>query len=451
MMKRWLTACVSTVVVLALLTACGGAGSGGSASGSGSSGGSGGSSGAKPAEQTTIKFWYSANDADPNNPHYKWMKETIAQFEAANPDIKVEQTVVSNGDQYLNKISTEIAANNAPDIFQTWMSGRLEPFVKAGRVYALNDAIENDPEFKETINPNNLDTSTFDGKIYALPNALTAEVVFYNKAIFEKYNLSIPQTWDELLNVVKVLKDNGVVPFALGNKDPWPGSIPYMGIYSRMFGPYAYEDVVLNKQAKWDDPSFAEAARKLLELRDAGAFPDNFNGLSYDEGVAMFNTEKAAMFFIGTWIVSESYAKLGDKLGFFNFPDIPGGKGNKEDDWIINKDEGYAISSASKNKEAAVRLLKFLFSKERQAANAELGQLITTRNIPYDESKIPPITNELNKTFANVKNAMIPWDNPLGQNIGKEFNMTTQAILGGADIEEAFQKLQEASKKAWSE
>jgi raffinose/stachyose/melibiose transport system substrate-binding protein len=443
-MKRRLAALLAACLVLLLLPACGG-----NKDNNGGSGGSG-SDGSGSDGNTTIKFWYSANDADPNDTHYKWMKDTIDQFQAANPNIRVEPTVVANGDQYLNKISTEMAANNAPDIFQTWMSGRLEPFVKADRVYPLNEAINADPAFKGLLNTNNLDTATFDGKIYALPNAMTAEVVFYNKALFDKFKLPVPQTWDELMNVIKTFKDNGIVPFALGNKDPWPGSIPYMGIYDRLNGPKAYEEVVLKQQAKWTDPSFAEAAKKLVELKDAGAFPDNFNGLSYEEAVAMFHSEKAAMFFIGTWIVTEANAKLEDKLGFFNFPDIPGGKGSKEDDFIVNKDEGYAISNASKNKETAIKLLKFVFSKERQSANAEQGQLIPTKNIPYDKSKIPAITNELNDALTKVKNSMLPWDNPLGQNIGKEFNMTTQAILGGADIEDSFKKLQAVSEKAWN-
>lgn len=437
-MRKTLTALLAVSMATSLLVAC---------TKTAETGGKAGDSGAK----TTIKFWYSANDADPKDTHYKWVKDTIDQFQTANPNIKVEPTVVSNGDQYLNKISAEMAANNAPDIFQTWMSGRLEPFVKANRVYPLNEVIDQDAEFKKLLNTNNLDTATFNGKVYALPNAMTAEVVFYNKAIFDKYKLAVPKTWDELMNVIKTLKSNGVVPFALGNKDPWVGSIPFMGIYQRLYGNKGiYEDVMMKQQAKWTDPSFVEAGKKLVELKNAGAFPDNFNGISSLEGNAMFNGEKAAMFFMGTWILTEANAKLGDKLGFFNFPSIPGGKGNMADDFIVNKDEGYAISNASKNKDAAIKLLKFLFSKERQAANAELGQLIPTVNIPYDKSKIPAITNELNETLTKVKNSMLPWDNPLGQNIGKEFNLTTQAILGGANIEESFKKLQTVSEKAWT-
>jgi ABC-type glycerol-3-phosphate transport system substrate-binding protein len=106
-----------------------------------------------------VTFWHQANVADPTDPNVVWQQGNFDTFKAKYPNITVERTIVANGDEYLNKISTAMAAGSAPDIFQTWMSGRLEPFVKAGRVIPLDDIINADPELKSVTNPAFFDTA----------------------------------------------------------------------------------------------------------------------------------------------------------------------------------------------------------------------------------------------------------------------------------------------------
>ncbi len=293
-----------------------------------------------------------------------------------------------------------MAAGNAPDIFQTWLSGRLEPFVTAGRVIPLDDIVNGDPDLKDTVTPGFLDTGTFNGHVYALATTLTAEVIFYNKALFAQYGLSVPATFDDLMKVVSTLKANGIVPFAMGNKDPWVGSIPFMAIFDRVGGQQIYKDIMLAHTSKWNDPAFVQSAKYLLQLRDAGAYPDNFNAMDYNEAVQLFKDGKAGMWFNGTWELANLLSGIPDKdLGFFNFPDIAGGKGTAKS-FLLNKDEGYAISSNAKNKDGAVLLLKLLFSKDRQKVRAEAGTLVTTRNLGIDESKLPAITVALLKAMG---------------------------------------------------
>jgi raffinose/stachyose/melibiose transport system substrate-binding protein len=397
----------------------------------------------------TVTFWHQANVANPTDPNVVWQQGNFDSFKAKYPGITVERTIVSGGDEYLNKITTSMAAGNAPDIFQTWLSGRLEPFVTAGRVIPLDDVINGDPALKDVITPAFLDTGTFNGKVYALATTLTAEVIFYNKAIFAKYGLSVPATFDDLMTVITTLKKNGIVPFAMGNKDPWVGCIPFMAIFDRVAGLQLYKDICLSHISKWNDPAFIESSKYLLKMRDAGAYPENFNSLDYNEAVQMFKDGKAAMWFNGTWEMANLLQGVPDKdLGFFNFPNISGGKGTSKS-FLLNKDEGYAISSSAKNRDGAVLYLKQLFSKERQKVRAEQGTLVATRNLGYDETKLPRITVELTKAMAGAAYGVIPWDNPLGVNMGKEINLSTQAVLAGQDPADVFAKLQAVSMNEW--
>ena len=56
---------------------------------------------------------------------------------------------------------------------------------------------------------------------------IAPSVIFYNTEIFNKLNLEVPATWEELDAVCASLKDAGYVPFALGNKNKWPGLLEY--------------------------------------------------------------------------------------------------------------------------------------------------------------------------------------------------------------------------------
>lgn len=409
------------------------------------------SSTAKAAEPATIRYWDTVNDADPNDYMNKWVKENIELFQQQNANIKIEFTNTSNGDQYLNKISTEMAANNVPDIFMCWVAGRLEPFVKAGRLLPMNDIIDNSASLTEVINPGNLSTTTFDGKVYAVPTELAGEIVYYNKALFKKHNLEVPKTWDELLNCIKVFKDNGIVPLALANKDPWTGTIPYMAIFDRLNGPEEYKKTAFDKQLVFDSEAYSKSAEYLVQLVKAGAFIENFNSLDGNEGMTMFKNGKAAMKFNGTWEMPEYIKTLGDDLGVFNWVDMPDGKGSSADDWLLVQNRAYAIGSNTKVKDATAKFLEFMFSKERQKVLAEAGFIIASRNIPFDESKLHPAAAQVAKSLASAKNPILIWDVMLGQNIGKELNLATQAILGGADIKSTLDKLNKVAKAEWSQ
>lgn len=406
---------------------------------------------AKAGEQTVVQYWDTVNDADPNDYMNQWTKDNIDLFQQQNPNIKIQFTNTANGDQYLNKISTEMAANNAPDVFMTWVAGRLEPFVKAGRLLPLDDIINGDANLKDVINPGNLTPTTFNGKVYAIPNELAGETVFYNKAIFQKYSLQVPKTWDELLNVIKVLKQNGVVPFALANKDPWPGTIPFMAIFDRINGPEEIKKTTVDKQAVFNTDAYKKSAEYFAQLVKAGAFADNFNSLDGNEGTTMFKNGKAAMDFNGTWNIPGYVQGLGDNLGTFNWVDMPDGKGSSNDDWLLLQNHAFSIGANTKVKDAAGKFLAFIFSKDRQKVLAEKGYVVASKNIPFDESKLNPAAAQIAKSLASAKNPILIWDVLLGNNIGKELNLSTQAILGGADIQKTLDKLNSVAKSEWNQ
>ncbi|MDR1106080.1 MAG: extracellular solute-binding protein [Treponema sp.] len=397
----------------------------------------------------TLTFWHQYNDADPSNLGATWMRENVRLFRERYPDVRLEITNISgSSNEYLTKITTEIAAGRTPDVFETYLTGRLEPYVTAGRVAPLNSLVESNPDLKRTISPKALALATFGNNYYAIPTVKSAELIYYNKKIFTDNGLQVPKSYDEFMRNCSVLKAKGITPVVCGNLDIWPGAMPYMMLFNRMNGNALYEEVVVGHKAKFDDPAFAETGKKLQEMFNAGVFNASINSMKYDEAQVEFTSGRAAMTFDGAWNIGLYYNRLGDDLGIFNFPMVPGGKGTAND-WLVNYDTAFAISSNSRNRPAAEALMSLIFSPERMAAFTEMGMMAASVNLPVDTSKIRPIMLELSNGIDNANYGNIPWDNPLGSGMGNEFNLAVQRCYAGEDPVRVFQNLNNIVKVEW--
>jgi raffinose/stachyose/melibiose transport system substrate-binding protein len=440
--EKMKTSFVLTLVFMTALVSSGvfASGSGQSAA-SGTGGGTQGISG-------TVTFWDGINDMGAMDPDSLWRKDNIRLFQEKYPNVKLEFTNTPGGGMnYLTKLTTELAAGNAPDVFKCWLTGRLEPFVTAKRIRPLNSFLDARPELKKTINPQAIALSTFGDSFYALPNQKSGEVVFYNKKIFAANGISVPKTYDEFMAACAKLKAAGITPIGVGGASIWPVSVPYMMLFARMQGPALYEEVVLNHKAKWDDPAFAQTGAKLQEMVRAGIFNPNVNATNHEEARAGFGTGKFAIIFDGVWNISRFSTALGEDLGFFSFPAVPGGKGNINDQ-VVNFDDGFAISSNTKNLAAAEAFLEFIFSPERQIAEANGGSLIATFNKPT--VPVLPIVADISDAIDKSSYGYLPWDNPLGSGMGNEFNQAVQRLYELQDPVKIFQDLNQIAKMEWN-
>jgi raffinose/stachyose/melibiose transport system substrate-binding protein len=439
-MKKTVPAIVTSLLLLALVSGSLFAG-----------GGRQQSSTAVPGEISgNLEFWGpDGAGANPNDPGNIWWRETITAFRAKYPRLNMQiSSTPGTANEYLVKLTTELAAGRSPDVMQTWLTGRLQPFVEAGRVRPLNAFVDARPELKEILSPLALSYATFGNSYYAIPMLKSCEIIFYNKRIFSENGLSIPKTYDEFMALCANLKNRGIQPVVTGNADVWPGAMPYMMLFNRMHGNDLYQQVVVQHQAKFDDPAFAETGKKLQEMFAAGVFNSNVNSTKYDEAQSRFISGEAAMIFDGEWAASGFLDRMKDEFGVFPFPDVPGGKGSSND-WLLNYNDGMAISTDSKNLPAAEAWLEFIFSVERQVDYASRSKLVATVNLPIDYSKLPPVIVELNNGMDNAANAYNAWDNPLGAVMGNEFNLAVQRCFAGEDPVRVFQDLNRIARMEW--
>ncbi|WP_044479974.1 extracellular solute-binding protein [Paenibacillus antibioticophila] len=395
-------------------------------------------------DKVTIKMMHLWPQ-DVSAQQYKLVNEIIDQYQTQHPHVTIQQEVLEN-EQYKNKLKILSASNELPDVGVTWAAGFMDPYVKGELFAPLDDLLSGG--LKDKFFPGTTDAYAVDGKTYGLPIELNISPVYYNKAIFEKYNLEVPQTYDQFLSIVEKLSGNGVTPIALGNKDRWTGSLWYMYLADRLGGPETMKKAI-DRSGTFEDPALIQAAAEIQRLVDMNAFNKGFNGLSNDEGKSEFMNEKTAMYLTGTWEIPnftsnpEVPQQFKDKVGFFKFPTLDSGKGDINS-WVGGPGVGLFIAENSKVKEEAKEFVEYFIDKWGASSVSTAGVIPATK-VDTSSSDLPQIYIDLLDELGNASNLTLFADVQMKPNAAQTHLNMIQALFGKAITPEQFVKEHEAA------
>ncbi|MFF3663823.1 ABC transporter substrate-binding protein, partial [Streptomyces olivochromogenes] len=245
--------------------------------------------------------------------------------------LKVDTVPQTSLDQKLQLLAgqsalpVQFAAGNAPALTdQLYKSGKVADLETKLKSLGVYDQLE--PSAVSTIK------ALYGGKLEVLPYEYNIEGIFYNKKIFTVNGLSVPTTWDELVSDAAKLESKGVQPFSASGQQGWPITRLVSGYLYRSLGPDALKDVADGK-AKLTDPQYVKAAQEIAALGKKGYFGKGVGSIDYDTAFNQFLTGKAAMFYMGTWaltnIADPKQNQVGaENVGFMPFPAVSGGKGS---------------------------------------------------------------------------------------------------------------------------
>jgi raffinose/stachyose/melibiose transport system substrate-binding protein len=411
MKKKVISIILATAMVVTMLAGCGGSKK--DDSGSASTGDS------KGDEQITLSVWHIENDAT----RQEVLKKAIARFEESHPNIKVEQVPMEN-DPYKTKLSTAMAAGEEPDLFISWGGGWLESFVEEGKVLDINDKIA---EVKDNYYDAALSLFEVEGKTYALPYRCGPAPVYYNKDIYAKYKLEVPETMEEFESNMKVLKDNGITPFALGNSSQWPGALAFIWLSLREGGSEAFLNAYNRTNGgTFEDPSFIKAGETIQKWVEEGYYPEGCNGINYDTGGSrmLFYGEQCAHIIQTNAFLSNCKSEDPDfyenKLGLFNYPVIEGTAGKADE--ILGGGNGYSISQSSEHPEEAFELMLALTDKEYGQDMVDIAGLFTgVKGVTIEEPK----TKQVEQMVLNASYIQNFYDQFLPTEMGNLSKQTT--------------------------
>ncbi len=331
------------------------------------------------AQDKTVIHWWHIDTAE----NSAALNQSIADaFVAANPDVSIEITVLEN-EAFKAKLTTVMQSGSPPDLFQSWGGGVLANFASAGLLRDVTpEMTANDNEWRDSFSTQGaLNLYTHDGKYYGVPYSFGAVGFWYNKDLFAQAGIeSTPTTWDELLAAVQKLKDAGITPISIGQKDKWPGHFWWASLAVRAGGQAAF-DAAYNRTGSFADAPFVKAGELFKQLVDLNAFQDGFLGEGYTEEAAHMGNGEAAMELMGQWAPAVMRDSSADKeglpegtLGWFPFPSVPDQLGDSSD--VFGGGDGYAFGKDAPD--ATIDFAKFIMSRENLAAAVETKGILPT-------------------------------------------------------------------------
>jgi raffinose/stachyose/melibiose transport system substrate-binding protein len=398
------------------------------------------------AEPVTIEWW----QIWPNEDYIREPFQAMAdQFMAENPGVEIVITEFEN-EAFKQKIATAMQSGEPPDIFQSWGGGVLGVYVDAGLVQDLTPALAEEG-WGDTISSGAKAIFEVDGKNYSIPWRAGMAGIYYNKELFAQAGIdSPPETWAELLEDVKKLKDAGITPIAIGEGDKWPGMFWYAYLLARMASP---EEILgaANRTGSFDSPGYVAAGEKLEELIALEPFQTGFLGATYDEAEALMANAGAAMHLMGHWGYGYSSGSLAEdpdaynaSIGWFPFPSVEGGNG--EPTAIFGGGDSFAVGKDAPPE--AIEFIRFVLSPESHQTLVES----TAVPIPIVEGVVAeyphPLFEDMAAQIGQAKFVLNYLDHQFPPPLNSAVNDEVQKLFAGqATGEEVGKALEELAKE----
>jgi multiple sugar transport system substrate-binding protein len=315
----------------------------------------------------------------------------VSAFKAVHPDVEIE-VQVTPFDQYLQKLTSQIAGGDSPDIAGV-ENTPFPQFVKRNILEDLTPYLAKTTDFNlNKFFPALIDRYTVGGKVYGIPyDAQPRAMMFYNPALLEKAGVKAPTdqwTWDDLkAAALKMTSSEGGQPqyglcMASSVGESWT-SFLYGG------GGALVDDVKMPTKSLIDQPQAVDATNFYLGLMYKDKSMPTVQSLEAmgDPGQGcktLFLNGRAAMMIGGMWLAVETpqeFKDLGVKVALEPVRDVASRV-------YATGGTAYAILGASKNKDLAWEFItQFLGKTGYEAAykEAKLGAIYPPAHVPSFE------------------------------------------------------------------
>jgi len=299
-----------------------------------------------------------------NPPFVDFMNAFNAKFQADNPGVTVDMSVV-NANDLATATQTRLTAADVDviDIFS--FSNAVQPYMKNVNPPGWQSLIDSGllmdlsgQAFVNNYDPSAIaDAGTYNGKVYEINlGRVGFSGVYYNKDLFAANNVAVPTTWSELVSACATFKAANIPCMTAGGKDGWP---IFVGAYGLLGATYPDQAALVkglwDGSIKWTDSKSVDMLAKAQiygrDMMESGA-----SGLAGDAAPGRFASGAVAMFPGGTWYAPAiAAAQPAFQWGYIPFPGSDNAADNK---YMFGKyDQGWAIAENSPNKDAALAYL----------------------------------------------------------------------------------------------
>lgn len=365
--------------------------------------------------KVTIRFsWWGGEDR-----HDK-TAAAIKEFEKLNPNIKVKLEF-SEWTGFKKKMNMRIEGNDEPDLMQInydW----LESYSKDGAgFYDLNKV--KDSLGLENFSEETLNYGTKNGVLNAIPIAMNAKAMYYNKSLMKKFGINDITTWDDLLTNNQLITDNNTYMLKLDETNSWLFAMTYM------------------KEKTGKD--FITAENTLgFSVDDIKELLDFYKSLLDNKIIQPLNTVNLYDFSnndnvgLASWAsdaskMEKSILKANGESSVLPLPSINGTDGVT----YVKPSMLYAISKNTEHPKEAALLMNFLLNNSDSAEILGLDRGIPTSKAAYNalesNNMLTGLQFEAMDKTSNTQNVLI---NPYFENtsIKKIYNQALTDVTFGS-------------------
>ena len=383
------------------------------------------------AEETTIKFWFWAD----NDAYAQTMQDMIADFNATNGKgiTVVGEQYPWDGGAYSNNLLTAALGGGAPDV-STFKLTATPSFTGNGLLANLDELIANWAD-KDQIDPNMynvMKSASGTDSVYVMPWNIQVLYMYYRPSMYEAAGIELPKTYEEFLTACeKLTRDTDgdgktdVYGFGMrgsnGGQEPWGSFIHATG-------------------GTWETLDSAEAIQGMqdyIDLFQKGYAPPTAPNDGFSQVIDAFKSGLTAMTVHHTGSYAQMVEQFGDDVGAFVFP---AGKGQ----WTSMGDTETVMFESCQNKEAAFEWMAYL-----AAGKGQETWCTVTGNVPV-AARVQALPQFQDNRFmkASIDGSPIAGILPVLDTTTEWISnwpaTIQQALLGDITAEECMQELQAA-------
>jgi raffinose/stachyose/melibiose transport system substrate-binding protein len=395
-------------------------------------------------KSVTLVWWHNANQGAG-----KALWDQVAkEFHAKHPNITVKPVPFQNEVLQNTRIPVALASNNPPDVFQNWGGGSLVDQVKAHKVQDLTKYVK--PWIKSI--GGSAAGWQVNGKQYAIPYSVGVVGFWYNKDLFKQAGIQgPPATWPQLLAAISKLKAAGITPIAVGGKDRWPDAFYWDYLATKVCSKSVMQQSAVSYN--FTDSCWLKAGQLVDQLLKAEPFQDGFLATPAQQGATssagLLANGKVAMELQGHWnpgvmqpLTTDN--KIPSFLGWFPFPNVPGGKAVPNS--LLGGGDGFACSWKAPEP-ACAQFLKYVdsLSVQRRIGSTNFGLPVTKGS---ESSVRDPNLKQVLAARSSSPFIQLYLDIAFSRAIGQALdNATADQFAGKATPEQVVQQIADAAKK----
>ncbi|HEU5140108.1 MAG TPA: ABC transporter substrate-binding protein [Bacillales bacterium] len=315
--------------------------------------------------EVTLNVTTTFGGTDPGHDAYE---KLVSQFEEEHPNVTIKENNFTAKPATTAKFRTSWSGGKVPDVLWYFVGAKGNFLYESGKTVPMPTIMEANPEWADTFDQRALEAVKKlapNGKLHAIPLLGYYEGLIANKALFEKYGLELPKTWEAFKKAVETFKKNDVIPVTVSMNTP----------------NYLIEHYILaaggakchSKGLEEGVPEcYVNGLNLIKETYEWGAYPED--SLTLPDDVAAQNYYKkgqAAMIFDGSWVVGGLPEDIAKTTTVLPVPTPPNSSGYDGKQIISGFSQGWFVSKEAYNsnkKKAAVAFLKFMTSKEADQA-----------------------------------------------------------------------------------